>query len=853
MRRMPLKATKTFIVDPGLPPALEPLRELAWNLRWTWDTDSVELFRRMSREGWESSGHNPVRLLQILTPQEIDALASDQGFLNQLAAARAAFDHYMHRPPRLPLEQFGPGDVVAYFSLEFALAECIANYSGGLGVLAGDHLKSASDLGLPLAGVGLLYRQGYFVQTLRPDGWQTEEYHDNDFATLPVRLVTGADGRPLTVNVPLDSRQVTAQIWQMAVGQVTLYLLDTNLEENTAHDRSISSRLYGGDLQMRLHQEMVLGIGGVRALEALGLRALVCHMNEGHSALLGLERIRTLAEKTGAAFREAQAAVSAATVFTTHTAVSAGIDLFPSDLVRRELGPYSSAMAVDDGTILKLGRTNPADEGEPFSMAILGLRLANTRNGVSQLHRGVSQRLWQSAWPDVPIEQVPISSVTNGIHLATWVGPEIAELYDRYVGRQWRDDPCQPDLWRPVADIPDDELWRAHEHGRQRMITSARERHRESSIRRGVASRRAETGEVLEPGTLTIGFARRFASYKRATLLFRNLDRLAAILNHPSRPVQIVFAGRAHPMDEPGKQLIREISETSQRPEFRDRVVFLEEYGLALARDLVAGCDVWLNTPLRPLEASGTSGMKAVANGAIHASVMDGWWYEAYKPGLGWAVGRNRIDDDPEVQNAFDSEALYDLIENEIAPLFYTRDHDGVPTGWVGMMKASIAAFAPQFNTDRMVSEYAEQVYKPAADAWRRLTSDGLRPARNLVAWQSLVQEAWPSVAVLSVSDATVQESTARAVELRATVQLGGLAPSDVSVDLVYGRAEANGEMIGESTARLRPGALAPDGSCVFSGVAMNPPSGRVGYAVRVLPSHPDLFDPFSVGLIRWS
>lgn len=846
---MPLKATRTFVVEPRLPAALEPIRDLAWNLRWTWDVESVELFRRLSREGWEASGHNPVRLLQMIPAAELEAIAEDPGFLHQLAEVRSGFDRYMSRPPRLDFSSFRPGEVVAYFSLEFALAECIANYSGGLGVLAGDHLKSASDLGLPLVGIGLLYRQGYFVQALRPDGWQTEEYHDNDFATLPIRLVTGDDGQALTITVPLEARQVTAQIWQMAVGQVTLYLLDTNLDVNTPHDRSISSRLYGGDLQMRLHQEMMLGIGGVRALHALRVRALVCHMNEGHSALLGLERIRLLMEETGASFAEAQVAVSAATAFTTHTAVGAGIDLFPADLVRRELGPYYRAMGVDDGTVMRLGRTSHSDDSEPFSMAILGLRLANTRNGVSRLHRGVSQRLWHAAWPEVPTEQIPISSITNGVHLATWVGPEVAELYDRYVGREWRDDPCEPGLWAPIADIPDEELWHAHEQGRRRMVTAARLRHRESSIRRGVASRRAETGDVLDPDALTIGFARRFASYKRATLLFRNLDRLARVLNNPERPIQIVFAGRAHPMDEPGKQLIREISEISQRPEFRDRIVFLEEYGLALARDLVAGADVWLNTPLRPLEASGTSGMKAVANGAIHASVMDGWWYEAYEPGLGWAIGRNRIDDDPEVQNAFDSEALYDLFENEIAPLFYARDNDGIPTGWVRMMKASIATFAPRFNTDRMVTEYAEQVYRNAADAWNSLTADGLRPARELVSWQARVREAWPHVVVLNVADG----SASGGLDISATVQLAGLHPSDVAVDVVYGRAGPNGEMVIESTAPLSPRQAFEDGSCLFSGIAAGPPSGRVGYAVRVLPAHPELRDPFALGLIRWS
>ncbi|MGK2965159.1 MAG: alpha-glucan family phosphorylase [Tepidiformaceae bacterium] len=846
---MPLRATRTFVVEPPLPPELEPLRELAWNLRWTWDDDTVGLFRRISRDRWEASGHNPVKLLQETSAAEFSALAADHGFVSQLSHVREAFDHYMSRSPRATIESTGEKEVIAYFSLEFALAECLANYSGGLGVLAGDHLKSASDLGLPLVGVGLLYRQGYFVQSLRPDGWQTEEYHDNDFASLPVRLVLREDRSALTVSVPLDGRTVTAQIWHIACGQANLYLLDTNIDENTPHDRGISSRLYGGDLQMRIHQEIVLGIGGVRALAAVGLRPMVCHMNEGHSALLGLERIRMLMDETGATFAEARAAVAAATIFTTHTAVAAGIDLFPPDLVRRELGPYYSAMGIDDGTMLGLGRTNPGDENEPFSMAVLGLRLSNQRNGVSRLHRGVSQRLWLTAWPDVPVEQIPIGSVTNGVHLATWVAPGIAELYDRFVGRQWRDDPCQPDLWNAARDIPAGDLWRAHEQARAHLVTTARMRNRESSIRRGIGS----TGDVLDAKTFTVGFARRFASYKRATLLFRNMDRLARIVNNPERPVQIVFAGRAHPMDEPGKQLIREIADASQHPEFEGKLVFLEEYGISLARDLVAGCDIWLNTPLRPLEASGTSGMKAVANGVIHTSVMDGWWHEAYEEGLGWAVGRNRIDDDPEVQNAFDSEAIYDLLEFEIAPLFYARDHDGTPAGWVDLMKRSIEAFAPVFNTDRMVMEYASEAYRPAAAAWHALTASNLAGAREMVQWEKRVRASWPQVNVVHVGDSTVDGmAEGNSVAVTTVVELGRLSAGDVLVDLAAGPVLPSGEIAIERTVPLHA-VEAGGGATTFTGTVDLERSGRAGYAVRVLPNHPMLRDPLSLGLVRWS
>ena len=749
---MRLRATRTFVVQPSLPPELETLRALSRNLYWTWNADASDLFERVDRATWERTGHNPVALLQLTPQSRLDELARDEGFRTHLERVGNALQSYLERPPLVTVDGTSERNVIAYFSLEFALTESFPNYSGGLGVLAGDHLKSASDLGLPLVGVGLFYHEGYFRQQLSPDGWQLEEYTPLDAASMPVDAVPGPDGSQLTIDLPFEGREVRAVIWKVAVGKTPLFLLDTNIESNQPMDRAITARLYGGDNETRIQQEIVLGIGGVRALHALDLHPAVCHMNEGHSALLGVERIRMMMSERDVSFAEARHPVSWGTTFTTHTAVAAGIDHFDSELVKRYLGQYYRALGLDDTTFLGLGRTNPLDEHEPFSMALLGLRLSGYRNGVSRLHRGVSRRLWEAVWPNIPLEQIPIESVTNGVHFPTWVAGEIGDLYDRYIGPDWRDDPASCD-WAKVASIPDEDLWQTHERQRDRLIARARSEHMETLMSRGESPERGALGQCLETGALTIGFARRFAGYKRATLLFRDPERLAAILNNAERPVQFIFAGKAHPRDEGAKALIREVLQFSRKPEFRDRLVLLEGYDVDLARSLVQGADVWLNTPLRPLEASGTSGMKSCANGGIHMSVLDGWWWEAYGPGLGWSVGRDRLDDDPEAQDAFDANSIYDLLENEVVPMFYDRDADGIPRQWVERMKASIAAFGPVFNTSRMVAEYAADAYTPASANWKRLRADDLSAARSLATWLERVVPAWPGVKLLSVND----------------------------------------------------------------------------------------------------
>ncbi len=845
---MRLRASRTFVVEPALPPALHGLRRLASNLYWTWNTDAAALFTRIDPALWETSHHNPVLLLQRARQDRWDELAADEGFVAHLDRVSGAFEAYLAREPLLNVDGASEQEPVAYFSLEFALTESLPNYSGGLGVLAGDHLKSASDLGIPLVGVGLFYHLGYFHQRLGPDGWQQEDYRQVDTTLQPLQPIHGLDGSRVRVEVPLDGRTAVAELWRLDVGKVPLYLLDTDVEPNISADRELTSRLYGGDTEMRIQQEIILGIGGVRALKALGLAPVACHMNEGHSALLGLERIRTLMQEGGVSFAEARQPVTAATVFTTHTAVAAGIDLFPPDLVMRYLGEYAAGMGLDQHALLGLGRTNPSDDAEPFSMAMLGLRLSGFRNGVSKLHRGVSRRLWESAWPAIPLEQTPIDSITNGVHLPTWVCHEIGDLYDRYVGPGWRDDPAAAN-WARIAEIPDEELWRVHEREREKLVARARKQHAEALMSRGLSSSAGSSGQALDPGILTIGFARRFAGYKRATLLFRDPERLAGILNHQQRPVQFIFAGKAHPRDEPAKALIREVMNLSTRPEFRDRLVLLEDYDLELARVLVQGCDLWLNTPLRPLEASGTSGMKAFANGAINMSVLDGWWWEAYRPGLGWAVGRSRLDDDPEAQDAFDANSIYDLLENEISAAFYTRDPDGIPRDWVTRMKASIGAFGPVFNTNRMVAEYANRSYAPAVASWHSLTSKGLELAKSLAPSLDRIAQHWDEVKVCDIAE-NVGE---RSAEVTVQVHPGALTAADLRVDAICGTVNTDGELRVTAEAPFALASTAGDGVATFRATVPFSGGGRLGYAIRLLPFHPGLHDPFGPGLAHWA
>lgn len=844
---------RRFTVVPRLPRPLERLRALAHNLFWVWTPVARELFVRIDPGLFEEVQGNAIELLSRVRQARLDELAHDEAFLSHLDTAHAALTTYLsskgwfHKTfPEATSAR------IAYFSMEYGLHESLPIYSGGLGVLAGDHLKTASDLGLPLVGVGLAYAEGYFRQTLNEDGWQGERYPRNDWCKLPVQLALGEDGQRLVIDVQYPDRIVRAQIWRVQVGRVPLFLLDANIAENAALDRSITGPLYGGDKEFRVRQEIMLGIGGVHALEAMGLSPTVCHMNEGHSAFLALERIGRVMRERGASFEVASEATSAGNVFTTHTPVPAGNDVFDRELVRRYLEPYRAALDIGDDELLDLGRACASEPNAPFSMPIFAIRTADRCNGVSKLHGQVARKMWKDLWPDLPEPEVPITSVTNGIHVPSWISAEMSALYTRYLGPRWAESTEDPALWARASEIPDAELWQVHEHRRHRLVTLAR--------------RWLGRADVLDPRALTIGFARRFATYKRADLLFTDLERVKRLLGNAERPVQLVFAGKAHPQDKGGKELIRNIVHASREVGLRGRVVFLEDYEMRIARALVSGVDVWLNTPRRPHEASGTSGMKAAANGALNVSVLDGWWAEAWADHgakVGWAVGRGEEYEDDE-GDRIEADLLYDVLEREVIPLFFDRDRaTGLPREWIARMKASISCLVPDFNTSRMVREYTERTYVPAiARATQIASSDGLRSIEDLVAWKQRVRAGWASVAVGDVEIAPTSAAPPRTspevrvgelVEVAAQVRLGELRPEDVVVELYYGPTMGSHELAAGSIARMRVSSSNPDGTHTFLGGIPTLESGSHAFATRVMPWNPLMSHPYETSLVRWA
>ncbi|MGZ4786917.1 MAG: alpha-glucan family phosphorylase [Terriglobales bacterium] len=856
-----MKPVQTFSVVPSLPPKIEALRELAFNLRWCWSHDTIELFRRLDRNLWERAGHNPVLLLGSIEQEKLEAAAEDSAFLAHLQRVYASLQAYLHDEHTWYRGVCGdPQDkpLVAYFSAEFGITECLSIFAGGLGILAGDHLKSASDLGIPLVGVGLLYQQGYFKQYLNQSGWQQEAYDDNDFENLPMSPAISADGKPVIIEVSVAGHPVYAQVWRVQVGRVALYLLDTNIALNSRpEDRDITDQLYGGDREMRIRQEIVLGIGGYRALQAMGLKATVYHMNEGHSAFLALEHVLQLMRQYRLTLAEARELASASLVFTTHTPVEAGHDYFPPELVDRYLGEIADQLRISQSDFMTLGRTRRIGD---FCMTVLALRLASRTNGVSKLHGDVSRRMWQWLWPDLPLEEVPISHVTNGVHFRSWISLELNQLYDRYLGPNWREEPANGDIWNLAHSIPAEELWRTHQRRRERLVSWARNRVRDQRIRRGAPQSEIEAAEeILDPDALTIGFARRFATYKRATLILHDLPRLKRMLLDEERPLQLVFAGKAHPRDEAGKELIRVITQLSRDPELGRRVVFLSDYDVAVARYLVQGVDVWLNTPLRPNEASGTSGMKAAANGVLNLSILDGWWDEVWNDPansnkIGWAIGKGESYTDRAYQDQVEAEALYDLLEHDVIPTFYDRGPDRTPRGWVERMKASIASLCQFVNTHRMVSTYMCDYYEKAHQQFRRLEADNAERARRLAADLSRIRREWDNVGIETVEEGPAPTvSVSACLRVIARVHLGGLNPDDVTVELYTGRVNTHGEIVGGMPVSMHPEGPAENGRYRYVGQITLKQSGRHGFTIRVRPDHPDLSTPFIPGLIRWA
>ena len=848
-----MKPLSRLHIIPDLPEKLTPLWDLVYNLWWTWNQDTVRTLRQIDPEAWTACERNPLLFLSSLSQEQLEQLTQDEKFGGQIESIIAQFKNYRSRPTWYGEQHADSNIKIAYFSAEFGLTESLRIYSGGLGVLAGDHLKSASDLGLPLVGIGLLYRQGYFHQALNPDGWQVEHYPENNFDFMPVRPLLNGAKEPLTIEVPYPHGPVFARIWSVQVGLIPLYLLDTNIEENCPEDREITARLYGGDRQMRIRQEILLGIGGLCALDALGIQPTICHMNEGHSAFLSIERIRLLMQQ-GLSFAAAREASAVGNVFTTHTPVAAGNDWFPPDLVETYLHSYREQLGLSREEFLGLGRIDPNDQSGDFCMTVLALRLSAHANGVSLLHGQVSRKMWAGLWPSIDKQEIPITSITNGVHIQSWASLEIAALYDRYLGEDWRYADRGAEVWKKIEEIPDRELWETHQTRRRRLIEYARFYLRNQLSSQGIPPAKVALSlQALDPEALTIGFARRFATYKRGSLIFRNIERLAALFADSERPLQILFAGKAHPHDNPGKELIREIVHLARQEPFAGRVFFLQDYDMHVARFLVQGCDVWLNNPRRPQEASGTSGMKAALNGALNVSVLDGWWAEACQLHSGWTIGRGEEYEDVNYQDEVESNTLYDLLESEVIPIFYDRDDQGLPRGWIARMKETLLDLTPVFNTNRMVREYVERIYLPNQERWEHLNSDWERIER-LTQWKSYVRSKFSQVRIEHIeADPPSPLKVGMRIPLKVWVRLGDLSPEDVRVELYMGKLNAQHEIQDATTLPLQHLSQNGDDDHVFSIEFPCTHSGSHGYTLRVLPYHPDLKDSLELGLVRWA
>jgi glycogen phosphorylase len=856
-----VRALRRFTVRAALPDQLAPLGELVMNLRWSWNPDCLDLFESVDAETWEAVGHDPVRLLGEVGADRMAALAKDRRFLRRLSDAADDLHDYLDQPRWYQSLREVP-QAIAYFSPEFGITEVLPQYSGGLGILAGDHLKAASDLGVPIIGVGLLYRRGYFKQSLSRDGWQQERYPPLDPNGLPLTLLRDDDGQPVKVAVGLpEDRVLRAQVWRAQVGRVPLLMLDSDVEDNAPPEREVTDRLYGGGTDHRLLQEMLLGIGGVRAVREFCTltghpEPEVFHTNEGHAGFLGLERIRELTEDQGLDFDEALVAVRAGTVFTTHTPVPAGIDRFPLELIEHHFGGDNACKGVAVDRILELGAEEDPDM---FNMAHMGLRLAQRANGVSKLHGVVSRGMFGSLWPGFDQTEVPISSVTNGVHAPTWVAPEVMELAAREVGPSLVE---EAQGWEGIAKVPDDAIWATRRAMRARLVEEVRRRLRESWLQRGVSE--AGLGWIdsaFDPDVLTIGFARRVPSYKRLTLMLRDTERLTRILLDPDRPVQMVIAGKSHPADDGGKALVQQMVKFSDDPLVRHRIAFLPDYDIGMARPLYHGCDVWLNNPLRPLEACGTSGMKSALNGGLNLSIRDGWWDEMFDGANGWAIPTAADGLDPEVRDDQEAGALYDLIENQVRSRFYDvvpstpggSDRELLPRRWIEMVRHTLQSLGPQVLASRMVRDYAIELYSPAALASRDMSRDGYAGARDVSGWAKKVRASWRAVRVTHVESSGVGDAPelGQRVEVRAVVELGELQPDDVQVQVVYGRVDADDQLRDPIYSEMKQ-AETLEGSWRYECSLPLEHRGAFGYTVRVLPRHESVSAPADLDLVAF-
>jgi starch phosphorylase len=841
----------TYTVKPKLPNSLKPLEEISRNLWLSWNFDAVELFIRLDYDVWLQSHQSPARSLGMVSQERLAEVAQDDSYL---AALNEVYDRFLKYKKGETWYRGSRKEVVAYFSMEYGMDVSLPIYSGGLGILSGDHMKTSSDMGLPLVGVGLLYRQGYFTQYLNADGFQQESYPENDWYNMPVELKT-KNGDPIKITVDLAGRQAAAQIWEVKVGRSSLFLLDTNIQENAPDIRNVTAALYGGDKETRIQQEILLGIGGIRALRALDINPAVTHMNEGHSAFLGLERIRELMTEKNFKFDEAREALWPTNIFTTHTPVPAGNERFDIGLMEKYFREWPNILGISWKEFLSFGREKVYDDSEPYCMTVLALKLAAYANGVAALHGVVSRQMWKGLWPGLPLNEVPIGHVTNGVHPRTWVSSSMNELLDRYLGPHYYDEPTDLSVWNRMDRISDDELWRTHERRRERLVAFARERIRENLKRNGAVERRlAEAEDALSPYTLTLAFARRFATYKRGNLLLRDPERLLRLLRDTERPIQLIFAGKAHPHDMPGKELIRSIIHFAEQYGVQNRIVFLENYDMTIAHYLTSGADLWLNTPRRPMEASGTSGMKAAMNGVLNCSILDGWWDEAYNPEVGWAIGRGEEYTDTNLQDEVESKALYDLLEREIIPLFYQRGRDGLPREWIRRMKVCMKQIGQSMSSHRMLMDYSNKFYFPALKNYRRIVKDDYVESKALAAYLLKLRQAWDHVKILKIdSNSRPVMQRGDSLTVTARMELGSLVPDEVQVELYYGSVSNHtNDFVNARRAEMK--CVGQEEHIFVYQVRIEcVDTGMQGHTVRILPKHEALVHPYRSGFIKWA
>jgi starch phosphorylase len=833
-----MKNFQTFQVFPNIPENLQFLEVLSRNMWWCWDKNAIELFRRMDPPLWTESGRNPIAFLSKISQSRCEKLAKDKGYRAHLKEVQEQFKIRVMDGADHDDSVFGPQDTVAYFSMEFGIHESLPLFAGGLGILAGDHLKAASNLGLPLTGVGLMYQYGYFRQYLNPDGWQQEAYPETDLYELPVERVQDNSGNELRVSVARPEGPIHAMVWKIMIGRIPLYLLDTNILENKPANREITSRLYAGDQKIRLAQEMLLGIGGMRILEAMQINVKVLHMNEGHSAFASLERLAQTISRHNVDLKTALEIVPRTTVFTTHTPVAAGHDEFPAEHVKPYLKPLEERLQTTEKEILSWGQPVGSNPDAPLSMFILGLHAASYCNGVSDLHGSVARRMWSHVWPERPVKEVPISHITNGIHISSFISSEFANLFNRYLGPDWYMSSRKPENINRIEDIYDEELWRSHEMNRSRLVRTCREQLIKQYTRRNAPRNVIESLEsVLDPDVLTIAFARRFATYKRAHLLFKDPERLKAIVNSKKYPAQFIFAGKAHPKDNEGKELIKKLFMFASQTELRDRIIFLEDYDMHLARHLFQGADVWLNTPRRPLEACGTSGMKAAINGVLNVSILDGWWCEGYTEKRGWRIGNGEEYTDYDYQDAVESQALYNVLENEVIPCFYDRKNGDLPADWLQKMKASMKMAMEMFCSLRMVADYRNRYYLPAAKRYDTLHANQAEEARNLASQIKRLRSLWNNIEIQPPVRKNLRPfRVGEKFEVSTEVNLAELHPDEVDVELYYGHMKSLEDLEDSRVEQMKVLEDRGNGHYLYGCSLTCQSSGRFGFTVRVTP-----------------